>query len=350
LLDARTQGEVLALVGQVRHYDRIALVILVAGVSFTFGAYFVVKRRFVTPLYEMALHTSHVRRGDYSRSLAVRRADELGLLAQAFNHMTASIEQDIERRERQEQELSEAREAAEAANKAKSQFLASMSHEIRTQLNEILGFARILRRQPGLIKEQIDGLETIQQCGEHLLSLINEILDLAKIEAGRMELDEHAFSLPRLLPSLVAIFQQRTREKGLRLSSELDETLSDSVYGDERKLRQVLINLLGNAVKFTEAGEIVLRVTASAQALRFEVRDTGPGIAPERLNDLFQPFTQLGDSTKAREGTGLGLALARKFVELHGGRIWVTSEIGKGSTFTFSLLKDPRQQPNAATA
>ncbi len=226
---------------------------------------------------------------------------------------------------------------AAAANRAKSEFLANMSHEIRTPMNAILGYAQILLRDSALHPFHRDALATITSSSDHLLRLINEILDLSKIDAGRMELEPFDFDLVALVRELAALFQHPCEEKQLGLRIDLpDDVRRLPVHGDGGKLRQVLINLLGNAVKFTERGRVVLRVTGAADRWTFEVGDTGVGIAPEFQRVIFEPFAQ-GPGAKGRGGTGLGLTLARRHVELLGGRLAVRSEPGVGSSFFFSV-------------
>lgn len=234
----------------------------------------------------------------------------------------------------------EARKAAEAANRAKSQFLSNMSHELRTPLNGILGYAQILDREPNLSIRQRDGLGIIQQSGEHLLTLINDILDLAKIESGRVELELTHIQLPLFLKSLADIIDVRARQKGIRFSHDFAADLPQHVKADETRLRQILINLLGNAVKFTEEGEIHLSVypVIDTGKIHFEIRDTGIGIAPADLEKIFQPFEQVKNTQHWAEGTGLGLAITKQLVDLMGGAIEVVSTVGVGSTFGFDIL------------
>ncbi len=227
--------------------------------------------------------------------------------------------------------------AAGRANQAKSDFLASMSHEIRTPLNAILGYAQLLRRDPSLAPEHRDGVAGIHASGQHLLGVINEVLDLSKIEAGRMELQPVAFDLGELARTLAATLQPLCAEKGIRFRLAAPSTASTGVSGDAGKLRQVLINLLGNAVKFTQAGEVFLhyRPTAPGRWL-FEVIDTGMGIPAEEQIDIFKPFHQ-GRGAQHQGGTGLGLAIARRQVELLGGSLELASERGVGSRFHFEI-------------
>ncbi len=240
------------------------------------------------------------------------------------------------------QELETAKEVAEFASHAKSDFLSNMSHELRTPLNGILGYAQILRRDKELNTRQLDGLNIIQQSGQHLLTLINDILDLSKIEARKMELYASAFHLPNFLESLAGIINIRAQEKDTTFIYEQNSSLPSGVEADEKRLRQVLINLLGNAVKFTDQGTVTLRVsvlndTPTPKQIRFEVIDTGVGMTPKQLEKIFLPFEQVGDTDRRATGTGLGLAISRQLVELMDSELQVKSESETGSTFWFDL-------------
>ena len=241
----------------------------------------------------------------------------------------ARLFQEIERKSRE----------LEVASQHKSEFLASMSHELRTPLNAIIGFSDVLLQ--GMFGEtnekQTEYLRDILASGQHLLSLINDILDLSKIEAGRMELDLAAFDLPSAIDDALLLMRERASRRGITLERHVDERL-DEIRADQRKVKQVLLNLLSNAVKFTpEGGRIDVRAVPVDGTVEISVTDTGIGIAPEDHDAVFEEFRQVGKAEKKAEGTGLGLALCRKFVELHGGRIWVKSQIGQGSTFTFTV-------------
>lgn len=244
--------------------------------------------------------------------------------------------------------LEQKAQEANAANRAKSEFLANMSHELRTPLNAILGFSQLMERDSALTGRQRASLTTINRSGEHLLNLINDVLEMSKIEAGRVTLNPVPFDLHRLLQTMREMFQIRAAAKQLSLQFEIAPDLPQSVFSDEGKLRQVLINLLSNAVKFTQKGGVTLRgsVVNSRKQLRtdkeqltlhFEVEDTGRGIAPEEIDTLFQPFVQTTSGMEAREGTGLGLSISRQFVRLMGGNIQITSTVGQGSTFCFDM-------------
>jgi GAF domain-containing protein len=237
-------------------------------------------------------------------------------------------------------EIADKSRQLEAASRHKSEFLANMSHELRTPLNAVIGFSEVLlQRMFGeLNAKQDEYLKDIYASGQHLLSLINDILDLSKIEAGRMELAPAPFHLPTALENAVTLVKERASRHGITLQVDIDPRLGELV-GDERKVKQVLLNLLSNAVKFTpEGGRISLKASRTDGAVEIAVTDTGIGIATEDQAAIFEEFRQVGtDETRKQEGTGLGLTLAKKFIELHGGKIWVQSELGRGSTFTFTL-------------
>ncbi len=263
---------------------------------------------------------------------------QLGIAVQQSELFTRTQQQAVE--------LQAAKELADAANRSKSEFLANMSHELRTPLNAILGFAQLLERDATLSTVQRQYLGIINRSGEHLLALINDILEMSKIEAGRISLTRQSFDLYKLLDNLTEMLRLKADNKGLRLSCNRESDLPRQIVTDKGKLRQVLINLLGNAIKFTEAGEVLLTVqrqqaTTSGDArLQFAIADTGPGIAPEEMGQLFAAFKQTSTGARAKEGTGLGLSISQKFAQLLGGEINVDSTVGAGSTFYFSIDVD----------
>jgi len=284
----------------------------------------------IEPVRRMDERLKQIASGDFAGRVEIPNADELGALAGNLNRMS--------------EELGRLYAQLETTSRHKSEFLANMSHELRTPLNAIIGFSEVLleRMFGELNPKQDEYLQDIMTSGRHLLSLINDILDLSKIEAGRMELELTKFDLPAAMENALTLVRGRAEAHAIALTQDVDQRLGEFV-ADERKLKQVLVNLLSNAVKFTpEGGRVEVRAAPADGAVEISVSDTGVGIAPEDQEAIFEEFRQAGsDYTRKREGTGLGLALARKFVELHGGRIWVKSEVGKGSTFTFTLPGRP---------
>lgn len=262
--------------------------------------------------------------------------------SQTFSGVVILLE-DITEKKAAVEELRKAKEAAEAANRAKSVFLANMSHELRTPLNAVLGFSQVMKNSSDVTVDQIENLNIISRSGEHLLNLINNVLDISKIESGRVMLEESHFDLIELLREMQTMRVVRAQEKGLYYTLEHSPELPRHIGADAGKLRQVLMNLIGNAVKYTPSGGVVLRAMVVDQEspervrLRIEVEDTGPGIREEDRARIFAPFVQLGDRPSTEAGTGLGLAICKQYVELMGGTIGVSGEWGKGSVFYFEI-------------
>ncbi len=253
----------------------------------------------------------------------------------------AALRREVAMRLETEKQLEKATKAAEAANQAKSNFLAHMSHELRTPLNGILGYAQLLKRDDALSQDQQHSVAVIEHSGEHLLTLINDLLDLAKIEAGRLDLQTSSIDLPQLLKQVVDLVAVRAGQAGIAFTFHVAPELPSQVRGDERAVRQILLNLLGNAVKFTKSGGVEFRVrrtcaSAASCELRFEIQDTGRGISAPDLERIFEPFERIDGSTRV-EGTGLGLSITDRLVRAMGGRIFVSSEVDKGSIFTVTL-------------
>lgn len=262
---------------------------------------------------------------------------------------------DIRDRKQAEAALKTAKEAAEAANQAKSEFLANMSHELRTPLNAILGFTQLMGYDTTLDPDNQRYIKIVSRSGEHLLALINDILEMSKIEAGRASLKETRFDLHRLLDNLQKMLQLRAQSKGLQLIFDRASDVPQYVKTDESKLRQVLINLLGNAIKFTQDGKAILKVAVGESAgknlnLIFDIEDTGEGIATDEMENLFKAFSQTKSGLKSQQGTGLGLPISQKFVKLMGGQIAVQSQVGQGSRFTFKIQVRHARTPGDSTS
>ncbi len=278
-------------------------------------------------------HRSATGEVDYL-STVMRDITDLKAAEQALQ----TINRELERRaESRTAELQRAKEAAEAANQAKSLFLANMGHELRTPLNAILGFSQLMAAEPSLTRRQREEVGMINRSGEHLLTLINDVLELAKLEAGHTPFSPAPVNLHYLLDSLVDRLRFKAESKGLSLTLLHAPDLPTQVVADETKLRQVLLHLLGNAIKFTQAGGVTLRVVVRQTQLLFEVEDTGSGLDTEDLDRLFEPFGQISQGQASQEGTGLGLPISQQLVRLMGGELWVNSELGVGSIFAFSV-------------
>jgi signal transduction histidine kinase len=307
--------------------------LLLAGFGISAAAALWLARRMVSPIRTLQEGAQRIGAGELEQRIDVRTGDELEALAGQFNDMTAELRRSYAELE---QKVEERTAQLAVANRHKSEFLASMSHELRTPLNAIIGFSEALREKMfgELNAKQEEYLNDIHASGRHLLSLINDILDLSKIEAGRMELDVQSFPAPEALESAMSLVRERAQRKGIALTLEVDPRLGE-MRADERKFKQILLNLLSNAIKFTpEGGRIDVNARVNGTGLEFAVADNGMGIAPEDQAAVFEEFRQVGPRA---EGTGLGLALTRKFVELHGGAIGVASARGHGATFTFTI-------------
>ncbi len=320
----------------------ILLCLVALGVA-TFLSWYT-SRWITQPILNLSQASQAIASGDLNQNVNTPKVKELGILAQSFNQMAQQLRESFTiletRVEERTFELKAAKEAADSANQAKSEFLANMSHELRTPLNAILGFTQVMQRDSSIKQEQQENLAIINRSGEHLLALIGDVLDMSKIEARRIILNENSFDLYCLLDSLEQMLQFKAQGKNLLLLFELSAQVPQYIKADASKLRQVLINLISNAIKFTAEGGITLRVfltTKEPLTINFEVEDTGAGIATEELATLFEPFMQTETGRKSQQGTGLGLPISCKFVQLMGGNITVESKVGQGSKFSFAI-------------
>jgi signal transduction histidine kinase len=319
--------------------QRVVIGFVLGGLLLALGLGYSISLSLIDPVKKMAVRFDEIGAGSFSGRVEVANRDELGALAANLNRMS--------------DELGHLYRALETANRHKSEFLANMSHELRTPLNAVIGFSEALQeRMFGELNEkQAEYVGDIHSSGKHLLSLINDILDLSKIEAGRMELELSEFQLPDVLETAITLVRERAMRRGITLGLDVAPGVG-SIRADERKIKQVMLNLLSNAVKFTpEGGSVRVAAKPDREAIEVSVTDTGVGIAPEDQALVFEEFRQVGsDHARKAEGTGLGLALTRKFVELHGGSIRLQSAVGRGSTFTFTLPRAPVQVPVSAGA
>ncbi len=352
----RPLADIDAEVGQLR---TTILWVTIAGVFLAVLAGALVARQIAKPIGQLASASERVAQGDLSTPVDVKSSNEVGVLAHSFNQMIVSLKksrdelqqwgEELERRvhertaelEQRSQELADTNVSLEEMSRHKSQFLANMSHELRTPLNSIIGYTKLMLDglEGDINEEQQKDLHTVYTNSKYLLELINGLLDLSKIEAGKVVLSYQTFSISELLAGVIPSMEQLAREKGLTLTYSVAPDI-DHLYADKAKTKQVLINILGNAVKFTNEGSIKLDVAESDGDFIFSVTDTGIGIKEKDLEAIFDSFRQVGPAQIAGyEGTGLGLAISKQFVEMQGGRIWADSELGKGSTFTLTLPK-----------
>lgn len=307
------------------------------------------------PLLQLAQTVERMQQGNYDLEIPIRRKDEIGVLVNAFNRMTRNIQEKISNltksesvqknylKELQAQKivLEKALEQAQGATKTKAEFLSNMSHEIRTPMNAILGFSQLLK-ETELTQRQSEYVGSVHTSATSLLSIFNDILDYSKLEAGQIKLVIQTFSISELTQAALNIFSFHLKQKNLQLSLNMSPEVPKYLHGDPTRIRQVLVNLLANAVKFTESGRVDLTVSTQIEAdgylcLKFEVRDTGVGMSPDQQARIFAPFSQAdGSSTKKFGGSGLGLAISRRLIDLMGGELWVESALGKGSCVTFT--------------
>ena len=334
-------------------HTTVLLILAALGLAIVLGVY--TSRWITSPILRLKEAATAFAGGQFDRTVDLQREDELGTLANAFNLMALQLKtafaqlqttnEDLESRVKERTaELQAAKVIADSANQAKSEFLANMSHELRTPLNGILGYAQVLSRSKALPEKERHGINVIHQCGSHLLTLINDVLDLSKIEARKLELTPKAIHFPSFLQGVVEICQIRANQKDIDFVYQPTQNLPEGIVADEKRLRQVLLNLLGNAIKFTDQGSVTLIVETlendenpDMPKIKFQVKDTGVGIAPDQVSQVFQAFEQVGDRKRQSEGTGLGLAISQQIVHLMGGEIQLKSQLGVGSTFFFEV-------------
>ncbi|BAY20421.1 Cache sensor hybrid histidine kinase [Calothrix sp. NIES-2100] len=360
---------------QIDANTRISILLCLAALAVAILVGMLTSRWITKPILRLQAASMAIASGELDQKVEIKGIDELESLAQSFNQMAAQLQAsflELETRvEERTSELKTAKEIADSANTAKSEFLANMSHELRTPLNGILGYAQILELDQNLNSKQKNAISIIYQCGSHLLTLINDILDLSKIEARKLELFPHDFHLNNFLNSIFQICQIKAEQKEISFTYQELNQLPTAVLADEKRLRQVLLNLLSNAIKFTDCGEVIFKVgvwdnspnfeDSSNQVKKeavghnqpeqlpiikiiFQIEDTGVGMSPEQLQKIFLPFEQVGNKQRMVEGTGLGLAISQKIVQMMGSEIKVESALGEGSKFWFDVDLQVSQQ------
>ena len=322
-------------------FQRLAFQIGLVTIMGTSVLTMLLANRLIRPIGNLTNAALNIANGKLDKRVTIKREDELGILASSFNQMATKLKTSFE-------ELKQAKETAVSANHAKDRFIANISHELRTPLNSIIGYAKLLKRElPALNAKHTEEFNIIEKSGIHLLTLINDLLDFSKNQANKMELHLDSVNLPEFLKGVIGIVENQAKEKGLEVVTKF-ENIPDRIQADDKRLRQILINLLNNAIKFTDRGQVILRVTGTdkiqstkgelEEKIRFEVIDTGVGISQVEQTKIFQPFEQAGEVRLKNIGTGLGLAISQQLVRLMGGTLQVNSKLGKGSNFWFETL------------